>query len=119
MSNNNKTIKSVNDSGNLLFDGNAGFITNCTNFVVNSRKDDNNFGTASFNIEADANSSLHTTTGNIEVKTSTDIINIISNKTNSNNSIYLQSLQSGGGIKFHSDTGGITSTSTGNLFNLS
>lgn len=115
MSNNNKTIKSVNDSGNLLFDGNAGFITNCTNFVVNSRKDDNNFGTASFNIEADANSSLHTTTGNIEVKTSTDIINIISNKTNSNNSIYLQSLQSGGGIKFHSDTGGITSTSTGNI----
>ncbi len=114
MSNQQQTIKAVNQSGNFIFDTTAKVLTNCTSFTINAREE-NGIGTSRINMEADNESYFRTNTGNLTIEAQSDVLNLFSNMENANGSIYMKAGADGGGIKIESDVGGVLINSVGNV----
>jgi len=102
-----QTIKAVNVNGSFNFNSAANLIADCNRIFFNCRDQ--------YKIESSASSLLRTTTGNANVEVNVDHLNLISGKSNSNASIFINASSTTGGIKLDSGVGGITQYSTGNI----
>lgn len=102
-----KALKIVNNTGNFTFTSDADLYSTCSTLNFNS--------TGEFKIEGDQASLLRTTNGNANVEVNLSHLNLVSKKTNSNNSVFISAKETGGGITLDSDEGGIIALTTGNV----
>jgi len=102
-----QTLKAVNENGNFTFDSSASINMNGSTTKI--------YNTGLFEIESGAQSDIRIRSGNANVSVNTDHLNLISSKTYSNLSVFINADGVGGGIKLDSGYGGITQYSTGNI----
>lgn len=98
-----KSLRVINNASNLVF-GDNNFNMNCDTMYASCG--DN------FEILGANDSFARVTSGNANVEVITNHLNLISEKTNSNNSVFIGAQGSGGGILLESDSGGVTLDAT-------